>query len=195
MKTSYTELKLLWIVICLCMLCAGVAGAQDAIVIRSGYVASTDQHRAVVKGVISSVTQATQVWCEYGTSTSYGSSTSALNLNVGDVPIATMVLDNLTPQTLYHYRLATRTSAGIAYSSDYHFQTVVQGTVGEELAPITIGNGGRQTLGLWLGVHPRATNCIDTELGEEPLSRIPDGDNFDARFVDVRSSEGSCLGT
>jgi hypothetical protein len=47
---------------------------------------------------------------------------------------------------------------------------------------------------LSFGVHPLATYCIDGLLGEAELPPAPPAGVFDARFIDLRTGGGACLG-
>ncbi|MGH2888189.1 MAG: hypothetical protein ACRDNJ_01030, partial [Solirubrobacteraceae bacterium] len=66
----------------------------------------------------------TTVHWEYGTTTSYGQQTAAVDVGSGTAPVAaTASLTSLTPGATYHYRLVAQNSAGTVYGSDYTFTT------------------------------------------------------------------------
>ena len=61
---------------------------------------------------------------EYGTTSAYGSSTSALELGAGYGPVtATQTLRELSPGTTYHFRLVASNAAGTNTSTDQTFST------------------------------------------------------------------------
>ena len=62
-----------------------------------------------------------EVWLEYGQTTSYGSQT-AHDHRYGVGPFCEPVY-NLTPCTTYHYRAAAKNSAGTSYGGDQTFTT------------------------------------------------------------------------
>ncbi len=65
--------------------------------------------------------QASSSWVEYGTTTSYGSST---NLNPGLVTSHSQGITGLTPGITYHYRVTSANTNGSTTSGDYTFTTV-----------------------------------------------------------------------
>lgn len=61
---------------------------------------------------------------EYGTTTAYGSSTSATSAGSGSSPVAVEAdLEDLDPSTTYHYRVSATNAAGTATSEDETFTT------------------------------------------------------------------------
>ena len=69
----------------------------------------------------------TNVWFEYGTSTSYGKSTSAASVGDGFLPVPFIVtFSRLLPETEYHYRIVAQNSLGTIYGLDRTFTTLVQ---------------------------------------------------------------------
>ena len=62
-----------------------------------------------------------QVWFEYGTTTSYGSSTS--KLSVSSTGPFSAVISTLNPDTTYHFRACAQNSKGTSYGSDMTFKT------------------------------------------------------------------------
>ena len=68
---------------------------------------------------------ATSVYFEYGLTASYGSQTVSQAIGSGKVPVNIYaVLSGLTPNTLYHFRLDTVTTAGTVYGPDETFTTL-----------------------------------------------------------------------
>jgi streptogramin lyase len=68
--------------------------------------------------------QATTYWFEYGTDTSYGSSTSALPAGSGASEVSALdSLSGLAPGTTYHFRAVASSSGGTTYGQDTTFTT------------------------------------------------------------------------
>jgi glucose/arabinose dehydrogenase len=82
----------------------------------------------------------TQYWFEYGTTTSYGSSTPHRDGGAGtDTRNVTERVTGLTPDTLYHYRACASNSKGGGCAGDQTFRTGSLGLLPgfQETAPIT----------------------------------------------------------
>jgi parallel beta-helix repeat protein len=62
-----------------------------------------------------------QVWFEYGTTISYGTSTS--KLSVSSTGPFSAVISSLNPDTTYHFRACAQNSKGTNYGSDVTFKT------------------------------------------------------------------------
>jgi virginiamycin B lyase len=86
---------------------------------------------ANVAGVVNGHAQPTSYRVEYGTSTSYGASSSSGDAGTGstDVP-ATAKLSGLQPNTTYHYRLDATNPTGTAVDADATFTTLALPVVG-----------------------------------------------------------------
>jgi len=75
---------------------------------------------------------------EYGTTTSYGSSTT---LNTSMVTSHSQGLSGLTPSTQYHYRVKSRDAAGnLATSGDFSFTTATPDTVPPTISAVQASN-------------------------------------------------------
>lgn len=71
----------------------------------------------------------TSVRFEYGTSTRYGTTTSARGAGAGDRSVGvSIVVGSLRPNTRYHYRVAATNAAGTARGGDRSFTTARQPT-------------------------------------------------------------------
>ncbi|NDE18633.1 hypothetical protein EBZ80_27395, partial [bacterium] len=69
---------------------------------------------------------ATTVVFEYGTSTSYGTTTASQNIGNGNSPVSfTAALSGLLPGTMYHFRPVAQNSQGTTYGPDTTFTTDV----------------------------------------------------------------------
>ena len=86
---------------------------------------------AVVTGTVNPNNSSTNTWVEYGTGTSYGSSTSAQSLGTGMSNISTSYsISGLKSGVTYHYRAVASNSAGTIYGGDKSFTT--------QLAPVSL---------------------------------------------------------
>jgi len=66
----------------------------------------------------------TTYWWEYGTTTSYGETTTPNDIGSGATPVSvTDTLSGLLPGATYHYRLVAQNSVGTEYGYDYTFTT------------------------------------------------------------------------
>jgi uncharacterized protein (TIGR02145 family) len=83
---------------------------------------------ATIMGTVNANSLITTAIFEFGISTSYGSTSEALQSPVsadtdGAISITTS-LAGLTPGTTYHFRIKTENSLGISYSDDFSFTTL-----------------------------------------------------------------------
>jgi len=93
---------------------------------------SVTSSAATLNGSVSPNRLATTYHFEYGTTTSYGSQSPAVDPNAGSgstgVAVATS-LSGLTAGTTYHFRLVATNSAGTTYGDDLTFTTLVKPSV------------------------------------------------------------------
>ncbi len=100
-----------------------LAAAPAATTGPATVVASTT---ATVGGSVDPHGQATTWWVEYGTSTSYGSKTTAANAGAGTAAAGVSVsVTGLKPGTTYHYRVVANNAAGTSHGGDAVFTTLV----------------------------------------------------------------------
>ncbi len=84
---------------------------------------------------------ATSYYWQYGTTTSYGQSTSSTSVGSGHAPSSvTTTLSGLSAGTTYHYRLVATNADGTSYGYDYTFATPSQVPV-VQTAPAITGAG------------------------------------------------------
>lgn len=137
---------------------------------------------------------ATSVWFEYGTDVQYGSSSPFQSVAAGFGKVSVMAeLGGLSPAKEYHYRMVALNDSGETFSPDNTFFTIIDGTIGQTLLPLTIKNNGGRVFALWIGVHPHATPCLDSIMGEKEIPPVSSARSFDARMVDYRPGSG-CYG-
>jgi len=129
------QLAALLVVAPLAAIGAGSAAAATAPSAATGPVNSVGPTTATVTGSVNPNGTATTWRVEYGTSTSYGSTTAAVNAGSGTatVPVSAS-LTGLKAGTTYHYRVVATSSAGTGRGADGILTTsaapqVVTGTV------------------------------------------------------------------
>ena len=85
---------------------------------------SISSNGAILHGTVNPNGLATTYYFEYGTTTAYGTNTPAANAGAGsgDVMVSTNI-SGLSPNTLYHFRLAASNSAGTTSGGDLTFTT------------------------------------------------------------------------
>lgn len=104
-----------------------VTEAADALVAAGG----------TLHGTVHPTGLATDAWFQYGTTSSYGTSTTAQSIGSGTSGIAvTQAITELMPNTLYHYRVVAQNSAGTTHGGDLTFTTDNVG-----LASISLSSG------------------------------------------------------
>ena len=104
-------------------LTTGTVAATPPVVSLSAATAITPTG-AQVNGSVNPSGFSTTYHFEYGATSTYGSSTSAVNAGAGTASSAvSAVLSGLTPATLYHYRVVATNSGGTRNSSDGTFTT------------------------------------------------------------------------
>ena len=82
-------------------------------------------YTATIGGATNPTTGLTSAWLEWGTTTAYGNSSTEQNLGSGTATVSISAsLTGLTPNTVYHYRMAGRNAQSTVYSADATFTTV-----------------------------------------------------------------------
>ena len=95
-------------------------------VATTGPATAVGSTSATVGGSVDPHGQSTTWWVEFGTSTSYGSKTTAANAGAGTTSAAVSVnLTGLKPGTTYHYRVVATNAAGTSRGGDAVFSTPV----------------------------------------------------------------------
>ena len=111
---------------------AAVACAATYLVVNvpravvSGSLAATES--VDVTGQINPNGSAATYWVEYGTTPSYGQTTTVRNLSAGDNPVDVQeTLTGLAGETSYYYRLVANNANGDGFSMDKTFTTAATG--------------------------------------------------------------------
>lgn len=107
------------------LLATGVAAtAASAPTATTGPVTAVGPTTATAAGKVNPNGLATTWYLEYGTSTSYGSKTSAHSAGSGTTSVdVTATLSGLAPGTTYHYRIVATSSSGTGRGADGIFST------------------------------------------------------------------------
>ena len=137
------------VVIAAALLCApATAAAAEKPVVTSGAAASITDSSVVLNGTVTPKGAATTYYFQYGTSSLYGTVTSAGSIAAGSGKVRiTATITGLAPVTTYHYRLVAQNSEGVARGSHRTFKTK-KIPLGFSLAatPNPVAAGGATTL-------------------------------------------------
>ena len=116
---------------------SGTANGADGILTTSsapqavtGSASSISATSATLNGSVNPSSRSTTWYFEYGTSTSYGSKTTAKDADSGTSPVSVSAqVTGLKTGTTYHFRLVATSDAGTAHGSDQTFIPVASPTV------------------------------------------------------------------
>jgi hemolysin type calcium-binding protein len=180
----------------------------------TGAASSVAPTSAVVSGTVNPNARSTSWWFEYGTSTSYGTSTARISAGSGTATqTVAMTLSGLQPGAVYHYRLVAQNSAATVAGADASFATpgppsVTTGApfgIGTSSASVsgTLNPNGRETtwffeFGLTAGYGMR-TNGIGAGAGtanvnvSSGLGALAPGRRYHYRLVAI-SDAGTTVG-
>ena len=113
------------VVIAAALLCApATAAAAEKPVVTSGAAASITDSSVVLNGTVTPKGAATTYYFQYGTTSLYGTVTSAGSIAAGSGRVRiTATITGLAPVTTYHYRLVAQNSEGVARGSHRTFKT------------------------------------------------------------------------
>lgn len=104
---------------------AAATAQVTAPVAVTGAAKDVGRNSATVTGTVDANGGATTYHFEYGTSTSYGLQTLERDAGSGDAPAdVEALLEALTPETTYHYRLVATNAAGISRGADRSLRTL-----------------------------------------------------------------------
>lgn len=121
------------------------SAAPAAPAATTGAATNVAQSSATVAGTVNPNGTATSYYFQYGTTTSYGSSTPSTSAGAGNSDVAVSAnLSGLASSTKYHFRVVATSSAGTTDGTDQTFTTTTPPTV-------TTGGAARITH-TWAGV-------------------------------------------
>lgn len=94
--------------------------------VTTGSASSVTLNSATLNGTVNPNGESTTYFFEYGTDTSYGSTTSASSAGSGTSAVSVNAsISGLTSDTTYHYRLVATNSDGTSYGDDRTFKTTI----------------------------------------------------------------------
>ncbi len=92
--------------------------------VQTGAAQNVGPQQATLTGSLDTHGRSTTWWFQYGTSTSYSTSTSSKRADSkAGVQAVGAALTNLAPGATYHYRLVAKSDAGTTYGADQTFST------------------------------------------------------------------------
>ncbi len=102
----------------------GIGGPSFGYGFGNTYTAGVGSTTATLSGGVYPNGLDTTYYWQYGTTTSYGSQTGALDVGAGQAPVTvTGALSGLAPGATYHYRLVAHNDDGIMYGYDSELTT------------------------------------------------------------------------
>lgn len=105
-------------------------------IVSTGSAMGVTQTSAILSGFVNPNGSTATVNFEFGTTTAYGSFLSCGQFTGNNMNTVVQSLTNLTPSTLYHYRLQATNSQGTSFGSDTTFMTLPSDSL-----PVAITNG------------------------------------------------------
>jgi hypothetical protein len=153
-----TRLGLLLGVLVLSSVTTGIAAAPALALspsVATLAASSIEQTSAILRGEVNPNGSETKAYFEYGTTTSYGTKTTEVNVGSGTSTLEhTQSIGGLKPNTVYHYRIAATNAFGTSQGLDKTFTT---------LKPLSGATYPPETY-LELGTEFRAANESDFRL-------------------------------
>ncbi|MBI3572397.1 hypothetical protein HY091_02615, partial [Candidatus Kaiserbacteria bacterium] len=93
--------------------------------VTTGSATSITSSGATLNGTVNPNGVTATAWFEYGTTSSYGSSTAAQTLAAGTTAVAvSAAVTGLSPNTTYHFRIDASNNGGTSYGLDASFTTL-----------------------------------------------------------------------
>ncbi len=112
----------------------------------TGYASSMTSDSATLNGAVNPNGISTECYFEYGTDTSYGSTTGYMSVGSGTSHVSISAdLTGLNPDTTYHFRLVATNGGGTSYGEDQTFTTTT--TASLEAPTVTTGSATSVTSG------------------------------------------------
>jgi hypothetical protein len=163
---------------------AGPGTVQVGVAITTNAASNLTNYSATLNGTVNPIGLTTNVYFQYGTTTSYGSTTPSHSYTGGTTQAVSANIAGLNPNTTYHFRLVGINNGGISYGSDRTFTTLTPTgrpvvitnpatNVGISLATL---NGSLNPHGLTTTVYFQYGKT--TNYGRTTPSKIQAGNNY-----------------
>jgi hypothetical protein len=148
---------------------------------------------AAFAAVIQPNNNPTTAWFEWGGTPSLGNTTWHVPVGAGTLPefFSQWVTDIYSNPT--YYRVVVENDWGLRYGEVRSFARDTQSASLQSMIELSVTSHRGVTLVRSAGVHPNATFCVDSEIGEFFLPPPPAADSFDVRFTDPRNNGISCF--
>ena len=153
----------------------------------TGSASSISDTSATVSGTVNPNGQSTTYYFKYGTTTSYGTQTTPAGAGNGTGAVAVhATLDNLTPNTVYHYQLVATSSAGTKTGSDETFTATSTPTTTSQT--VVLGHEGFVSPGWIVGAEVGCFHGTTTCSGQ--LTMTHDGTIIAQRGYSIAADSG-----
>ena len=126
------------------ILLTAISSAQTPPTATTGSASMVTSSKATLNGTVNPNGFSTNYYFQYGTTTSYVSSTPRTSAGSGKTPVsASASISGLTPNTTYHFRIVAISFAGTSYGNDNTFTT---SPPAQQLPP-TVATGSATAIG------------------------------------------------
>ena len=152
---------------------------------------------ATLNGSVNPHGLATTVYFQYGTTTSYGSTTSSQSKSGNTYQSVAANISGLSASTTYHFRIVATNSAGTVYGADRTFKTLsATGPPLVTTSPATLIASYSATLNGSVDPHGLSTTAYfqygtTTSYGSTSASQIMTGDTYQAVSANISGLTGS----
>lgn len=118
----------------------GIFNTSAAPVVITGAASYVSYATATLNGVINPEALATSWFFQYGLTTAYGSSTPTKQVasNHGDTVVGAAI-SGLRSNSIYHFRIVARSSAGTSFGADFMFTTGLSVTLNSTVPQVIYG--------------------------------------------------------
>ena len=145
-------------------------GTQQAPAVTTTAATGVTSSGATMNGTVNPEGADTHYQFDYGTTTSYGSSTTSTDAGSGTSAVnENAPLTGLSPSTTYHYRIEATNSAGTTDGADQQFTTSAAGSVVTFDAAAGFKESGAHTQLIWTHVVGSGSNralIVDFTVGD-----------------------------
>jgi len=127
---------------------------------------------ATLNGTVNPNGQSTTWWFDYGTTSSYGSSTSTHNAGSGTSASSQKVtLTSLAPGTTYHFRIVAKNASGTSHGADQSFTTTGI-TINASALAVLYGGGTTLSGTVSNGAAGETVTLLERQFGETSFHSI-----------------------